>query len=353
MKKKPTKFHIKIFGCQYNEWDSARLSFQLKKSGLIEESIENCEVIITLNCSVRQTAVDRTIGYCRNFLEAGKIVVVSGCILESDRKKFEKKGIVIWDGKSLETLNKIFELKIVSTKDDNPSSTNLIPIMKGCNNFCSYCAVPYTRGRETSRPMDKVLDDVQRLVEAGQKEIWLLGQNVNSYRDSEKQKVKSEKLKSDFATLLERIDEIPGDFIVYFTSNHPKDMTDDIIEVIAKLPKIAKRIHLPLQSGSDKILKAMHRPYSQKQYLRLVKKLKDKIPGVEITTDTIVGFPGETEEDFQQTIDVFKIVRFSQAFNNKYSPRSGTVAYKLGDPISWEEKQRRWRILDQLANHKL
>ena len=267
--------------------------------------------------------------------------------------------------------------------------------MIGCNNFCSYCAVPYTRGREESRPFDEIVSDFKKLVEKGYKEIMLLGKNVNSYRiqntpacrqgrDNRIQQNKAvipasssvipakagiqkntfldprvqaclpagrpEDDKSHFAILLEALNDIPGDFVIRFTSNHPKDMTDDIIEAVRDLPKVKKEIHLPLQSGSNKVLKTMNRPYTKEKYLEIVNKIKKEIPNIELSTDVIVGFPGETKEDFQETVEVFNKIGYHQAFVNKYSPRSGTAAFKLGDPIPWKEKERRWRILNDIAN---
>lgn len=337
-------FFIKTYGCQYNEWDATRYSFLFKKLGLDESSENDANIVFVFACSVRQTAIDRLIGKIRNWQKDGKKVVVLGCILENDRKKFEKKDILIWDEKKIDKLNDFLGLDL--KEDDMKLSlqqgqvlSNHIPIMRGCNNFCSYCAVPYTRGREVSRPIIEVLSDIKTIIKNGQKEIWLLGQNVNSYSFG-------------FANLLKKINDLPGDFLVYFTSNHPKDMNDEIIEAIAIFPKIAKRIHLPLQSGSNKILKAMNRPYTKERYLEIVRKMKDKIPNLELTTDTIVGFPGESDDDFNQTIQVFQKVKYFQAFNNKYSPRSGTTAYKLGDPIPWSVKQKRWQILNELANKK-
>lgn len=339
---KNQKFFIKSFGCQYNEWDASKLSFILKNLGLIESTQNDAEIIFLLNCSVRKTGVDRAMSFAKNFIKAGKKVFVSGCILDRDKKIFTEKGVTIWNAENIDEL--IEYLGIV--KDENilkeilsssQKSTNLIPIMKGCNNFCSYCAVPYTRGREISRPQEDIIADVKKVISANHKEIWLLGQNVNSYEFG-------------FADLLRKINAIPGDFVVYFTSNHPKDMTDDIIEAIATLPKIAKAIHLPLQSGSNKILKAMNRPYSKEKYLSIIEKIKKEIPEVKISTDTIIGFPGETEDDFQKTVEIIKSVKFSQVFNNKYSPREGTFAFKLGDPIPWSEKERRWRILNDITN---
>jgi tRNA-2-methylthio-N6-dimethylallyladenosine synthase len=362
-------FHVKVFGCQYNEWDAVRLTTILKSAGLIESTKNEADLVFLINCSVRKSAVDRTYGMVKNIRLVNKRVVITGCILKEDRVKFEEKGCVIWDGENLKALSRLIDFNIEPSTVNRKPSTGLVPIMKGCNNFCAYCAVPYTRGREISRPFDEVIDDVKRAIGNGHKEILLLGQNVNSYKGKDSTKFSSPPLRGGvgsgeseevstifeddksivgFADLLRAINEMPGDFIVNFTSNHPKDMNDEIVEAIATLPKIAKSVHLPLQAGSDKILKAMNRPYTRAQYLALVVKLKSKIKGLRLTTDIIVGFPGESEEDFEETVEIFKKVKYFQAYINKYSPRSGTAAFKLGDPISWQEKERRWRVLNKI-----
>jgi len=354
-------FYIETIGCQQNEYDASQLAFFLKSFGFIETTVTEAETIFILACSVRQTAVDRIFGPVRNWSKQNKKVFITACITDGDKKKLEGKGVIYFaDLKELKIL--LNKFKFSSSPKRYPSrskgapelkklvvnSSNYIPIMTGCNNFCSYCIVPYTRGREVSRPINEIIEEVKNLVSRyhtskhGSKklEIVLLGQNVNSYR-----KVRS---KSDFVALLERLNNLDGDFTIGFISNHPKDMTDDIIEAVAILPKIKKQIHLPLQSGSNKILKAMNRPYTVEQYLRLVEKLKTY--DLRLTTDIIVGFPGETEEDFQKTVNICKKIKFDLAYINKYSPRKGTAAYKFGDPILWKEKQRRWKILNILIN---
>ena len=341
------KYYIWIIGCQYNEWDGARLKYFLDQNGFVESTVKDVDMIIILACSVRQTAVDRILGRVKNWKD--KTIITTGCILDTDKKKFVEKGIKFFESGDFETLKKCLDIQLKKSRRfgnvgipigyaaPGLKTYSYVPIMIGCNNFCSYCAVPYVRGREKSRKVDEIIKDVKNLVKGGQKDILLLGQNVNSY-------------KYGFAELLEKLNNLDGDFKIGFISNHPKDMTDDIIEAVAKLPKIKKEIHLPLQSGSDKILKLMNRPYTAKQYLKIIDKIKKTNSDIRITTDVIVGFPGETEEDFQKTVEIFKKVNFKQAYINKYSPRAGTVAYKLGDPISWSEKQRRWKVLNEIAN---
>ncbi len=340
------KFFVETIGCQQNEYDASRLAIFLKSAGLVETTVKEAEVIFILACSVRQTAVDRILGRIRNWTRENTIksersfkILVTSCLTPEDQNKIADKGAYYWQFGDVKSLEKILEEKISNKTFGQSSDSVYIPIMTGCNNFCSYCIVPYTRGREKSRPMKDVIKEISALTKTGKKEIVLLGQNVNSYEFG-------------FAKLLKNINDLPGNFQVSFMSNHPKDITKDVIETITTLPKIKKQIHLPLQSGSDRILKAMNRPYTAEEYLRLVKSLKSKVHQVKITTDIIVGFPGETAEDFQQTIEVCKKVEFSSAYINKYSPRKGTASFKLGDPISWEEKQRRWKILNELINKK-
>lgn len=338
------KFFIKSFGCQYNEWDASRLTFILTNLGFIESAQDDAGIVFLLNCSVRKTGVDRAMSFAKNFIKAGKRVFISGCILDHDKKIFKEKGVTVWNVEDIHELIEYLGVKKDKKGLDkilfsSQKSTNLIPIMKGCNNFCSYCAVPYTRGREISRPINEILDDIKKVISVGHKEIWLLGQNVNSYEFG-------------FAELLRLVNDLDGDFLVRFTSNHPKDMSNEIIEAVAKLQKVAKQIHLPVQSGSNKVLRSMNRPYTREDYLAVIKKITRIIPNVNITTDVIIGFPSETEDDFQETVSLLKSIKFSQAYINKYSPREGTAAFKLGDPIPWKEKERRWRILNEIVNIK-
>ena len=218
----------------------------------------------------------------------------------------------------------------------------LVPIMEGCNNFCSYCVVPYARGREKSRPFNEIVCEVEKLVKQGYREITLIGQNVNSYG-------KDLRPKKTFARLLQRLDKIDGLRRVKFLTSNPWDLTDEIIQSI-KLPKIDKYLHLPVQSGDDEILKRMNRPYTVKQYLSLINEIKEEIPEIKIGTDIIVGFPGETEKQFENTVKLCKKIGFEKAYIAKYSPRFGTVAFKFPDDISPKEKKRRWSTLEELIN---
>lgn len=340
------KFFIEVIGCQQNEYDASRLGVFLQTAKYVKaKNAESADLIFVLACSVRQTAVDRLLGRINNWRKMGKKIYVTACVLPADKKRLKQMGIEYFsDFKKLKTLLPKCKNKNV---DKLYSQTNYVPIMTGCNNFCSYCVVPYLRGREKSRPLNDIIAEVKEIIHhyptsqysSGKFNIILLGQNVNSYQYG-------------FAKLLKILNDLEGDFSISFTSNHPKDMTDDVIEAIASLPKVKKEVHLPLQSGSDKILKAMNRPYTARQYLKIVENLKLKIKNLKLTTDVIVGFPGENEKDFQKTAEIFKKVQYSQAYINKYSPRAGTAAFSLGDPIPWSEKQRRWHVLNNIVHKK-
>jgi len=333
------KYYVDIIGCQQNEHDGIRINYLLKNSGFLLSNPDDADLIVIVACAVRQTAVDRVFGRIKNW--KGKTIIVTGCVLKSDQKKLKAKGVGFWNIEKPEELARILKLdrrKTAKLLNDGKYYSFSIPIMFGCNNFCTYCATALTRGRERSRKLTEIISDATRLIKNGAKEIILLGQTVNSYKDPE--------TGAQLNVLLEKINNLEGDFEISFLSNHPKDMSDKIIDAVAKLPKVKKEIHLPLQSGSDKILKAMNRPYSAKQYLEVVENCKLKIKNLRLTTDVIVGFPGETEKDFQKTVGIFKKVKYHRAYINKYSPRKGTAAFALGDPIPWNEKKRRWHILN-------
>lgn len=352
-------FSTITLGCQQNEFDSARMSFILKSLGLNETTKEDADVLIVLSCAVRQTAVDRIFGLIKN--NPGKKIFVTGCVIESDKKKLQKLNVDFFSNENIQELLSKINIKadrLNTIEEASRQTSSFIPIMTGCDNFCSYCAVPYTRGREKSRDIGLIINEAEHLIknQKAKTEITLLGQNVNSFTIDKKTKDKliRENLdfskKKDFSILLELLNRIPGDYLIGFISNHPKDMSDDIIEAVARLKNIKKEIHLPLQSGSNKILKLMNRPYTIEDYLKIIEKIKKTAQKfntkISITTDIIVGFPKETEDDFEKTVQAFRKIGFSMAYINKYSPRAGTAAFKLGDPISWKEKQRRWHILD-------
>jgi len=342
-------YFIKTFGCQMNYSDSERIAAVLENKGYkpvkgadsSAKALAKADLIVVNACSVRQTAIDRIFGLKQKFARLKAKKILTGCILKSDRIKFRKFFDEVLD------IEKFLGKNYLSLK---PKCINkfsaFVPIMTGCDNFCTYCVVPYTRGREVSRPVQEIIDEIKNLIKNGYKKITLIGQNVNSYLSCGKAG------EYGFVDLLNKINKLPGNFKIHFLTNHPKDMSNELIDTIAKCEKVVKEIHLPIQSGDDEILKKMNRKYTVKQYLSLVNKIRKKIPNVKLSTDVIVGFPGETKKQFQNTVKIFKQVNYDIAYINKYSPRSGTAAVKFKDSISWNEKKRRWKILDDILKKK-
>lgn len=309
--------------------DSERIAAVLELKGYSPTDEKRADLIIINACSVRQKAVDRIWGVVKNWQKQKKEIIITGCVLPSDRKKLAEKGIGYKNFSQID-----FDPNFITY---NLSRITYIPIMAGCDNFCSYCAVPFTRGREKSRAEKEIIDDVERALKNGSKNILLLGQNVNSY-------------KFGFARLLKKIDNLPAKFAFNFMSSNPHDMTDEIIDTFSKLKKWSHELHLPLQSGDDEILKAMNRKYDSAQYLKLIKNLKLKIKKLVLTTDIIVGFPGETKAQFNNTVKICKKIGFKKAYLGQYSPRPGTVSAKMDDNVPSLEKKRRWLVLNKLIN---
>ncbi len=310
--------------------DSEKIAVLLQKQGHKPAKNESEAGLIVLNCcSVRQTDVHRVYDKINKYF-GNKKIILAGCVLEKDKNALKGKVSEIWHP------DEYFEC-LPFYKDKKIA---YVPIMTGCDNFCSYCAVPYTRGREKSRPAGKIINEVKSLLKKGYKEIMLLGQNVNSYEDG----------KTSFPKILKKINDLNAEFKLSFMTSHPKDMSDELIETMAKCQKLVKELHLPIQSGDNEILRKMNRHYTVAHYKNLIKKIRRKIPGIKISTDIIVGFPGETKKQFENTIKLCEAVKFDKAFIAKYSPRSGTTAAKLKDNIPISEKKRRWKILDTLIN---
>ncbi len=343
-----------------NESDSERIETFLKQEGLSKSnSIELADLAIFTTCGVRQTAEDRVYGQVHNLRKKNReiTIVITGCLAHRKdvQRRLKEKADFFIPIKDISSLKEIIqkEKNLPPSREDNkylqitPSyqkkDTALVPIMTGCNNFCTYCIVPYARGREWSRSLDEITQEIQNLAKNDCKSIVLLGQNVNSY-DYSTQEGGEIKFHSLFDTLASKFSQIEFSFF----SSHPKDFSDKLIETIAKNKNISRKIHLPFQSGSDKILAAMNRKYTRKHYIGIIEKILAKIPTAKFSTDVIVGFPGESEEDFQATADMFKEIDFFEAYINKYSPRPGTVAEKLEDSIPWSEKKRRERYLRTL-----
>lgn len=366
MTKKAT---VITYGCQMNVNESAKIKKILENLGYeLTDNIEETDIAFLNTCTVREGAATQIYGKLGEIKrvreERGTKIVVTGCFAQEQGqeliKKFNYIDIVMGNQnigripEAIEDIENRSAKHVVMTdyEDELPpridadfesKKTASIAITYGCNNFCTYCIVPYVRGRERSVPMAELIEEAKELVKKGYKEIILLGQNVNSYG-------KGLSENETFANLLQNICDIEGDFIIRFVSPHPRDFTDDVIDVIAKNPKIARCLHLPLQSGSTRVLKLMNRGYSKEQYIALAEKLKARIPGVSLTADIIVGFPQETEEDFQDTLDVVEKVGFETSFMFMYSIRQGTKAAVMDGQIDDEVKKDRLHRLMSLQN---
>lgn len=363
------KYCINTMGCKLNENDSEKISGMLAEMGYIEtKKFEEANLVVFNTCCIRENAEEKVfgkLGELKRIKQANNMIICfAGCmsqephVIEKIKKSYSQVDIVfgthnlykfpemlykkLTENKKLfdvwDIEGEIFEGLPIKREDQKSAS---VTIMNGCNNFCSYCIVPYTRGRERSRTPEDILKEIEGLAAEGYKEILLLGQNVNSYKGRENY---------NFANLLRDIDKIEGIDIVRFTSPHPKDFKDDVIEAIAECDSVCKVIHLPLQSGSSLVLKSMNRGYTKEQYLSLVEKIRARIPNAAFTTDIIVGFPGETEEDFQDTLDVVRKVGFEQIFMFIYSVRKGTRAEKMPNHIPEEVKSERFTRLKELAD---
>lgn len=372
-KGKKLTYSIMTMGCQLNENDSEKISGMLTEMGY--EYIEDykiADVVIFNTCCVRENAEEKLfgkIGEIKKIKESRDVVLaIGGCMMQEKNmldkiKKSYPFVNVVFGTHTLQNLPKdIYESisknkKVKDVVDIDGEIYEGLPIkrfsnfkasvtiMYGCNNFCSYCIVPYVRGRERSRQPEKIIEEVKQLAEEGYKEVTLLGQNVNSYKGNDKIK--------NFADLLNEVCKVEKIKKINFISPHPKDFTDDVIEAIANNDKITRIIHLPLQSGNTKVLKEMNRNYTKEQYLTLAKKMYERIPGLKLSTDIIVGFPGETDEEFEDTLDVVKQLNFEQIYMFIYSKREGTKAAAREDQISEEAKHIRFDKLKDLYESKV
>lgn len=354
------KAKVITFGCQQNVSDSEHLKGMLVAAGYqLCEDEHSADFIIFNTCAVREHAEDRVYGNIGKVKQLKKdnpllISAVCGCMTQqqivADKIKKSYPYIDLVFGtqnthrlpefiyKRINGSKRLFELELQNDPivEGVPVSRDgefkgWLSIMNGCNNFCTYCIVPYVRGRERSREPEEILAEARAMIEAGYKDITLLGQNVNSYGKGCAHGV-------NFAKLLRMICDIEGDFVIRFMTSHPKDCTTDLLDTIRDCPKISRHLHLPFQSGSSRILKRMNRYYDREQYLTLIEEAKKRIPDVSLTTDIIVGFPGETYEDFCETLSLVEKVKFSQLFTFIYSKRNGTPAAIMEDPVSREEK---------------
>ncbi len=371
------KYLIITFGCQMNRSDSERIASVLERIGYERALKENeADLIIVNMCSVRQSAVDRVYGMAKKFAKlkcqmSNLKTLLTGCISKKDLQKFKEKFDFVLSIKALskwpEFLKKekfcfypnpreerfFKEFGACYLKERAKPEKNFsvfVPISTGCDNFCSFCIVPFVRGPLICRDHKDILNEVKLAIKNGAKEIWLLGQNVNDYCSPSGNSI-------DFPKLLEMINEIEGKFWIRFTSSNPfKNFSDRLIEKMAKCQKLAPYLNLPVQSGDDQILRKMNRPYDVKYFKNLIKKIRQAFKkyrkGLEreiaISTDIIVGFPGETEKQFQNTVKLFKEIKFDMAYIARYSPRPGTVAAKLKDDVPAKEKERRWKILTEI-----
>ncbi len=363
---------VDTYGCQQNEADSERLRGYLRAMGYgFTESEAQADVIVINTCAVRGHAEDRVLGNVGALVHTkrnkpGQIICLCGCMMgepgmvEKIRASYQHVDLVfdthaLW--KFPELLQRVITRRgrVFETAGGDGDIAEGIPavrqnalkawvsVMYGCNNFCSYCIVPYVRGRERSRRPEDILAEVEELARAGYKDITLLGQNVNSYG-------KDLPGGWDFPRLLEAVCAVPGDFLVRFMTSHPKAATDRLVEVMAREPKIAHHLHLPFQCGSDRVLKAMNRGYTAGHYLDLVKKLRERIPDIVLTSDVIVGFPGETTAEFEDTLKLIEAVRFDALFTFIFSPREGTPAARMPDVLTPQEKQANFQRLVDAQN---
>ena len=369
----PVRYHIETFGCQMNENDSERLSGMLSEMGYSQcFKRSESDLIIFNTCCVRENAEQKVYGHLGALKKLKEqnpnlIIALCGCmmqqphVVEHIKKTYRHIGIIFGTHnlyKFPQLLNTALETKktVIDVWDSTGSIAENMPItrkedlkawvtvMYGCNNFCSYCIVPYVRGRERSRSMSEIKNEVVKLAQEGCKEITLLGQNVNSY---------GKDLEGDytFAGLLRELNGVEGIERIRFMTSHPKDLSDDLIFAMRDCEKVCRHLHLPVQAGSTRILEEMNRKYSKEQYLQLVEKVKTHIPGIALTTDIIVGFPGETEEDFAETLEVVERARFDMAYTFLYSKRTGTPAAKNPDQVPEEVKKERFDRLLALQNN--
>ena len=366
--KSPVAF-VDTYGCQQNEADSERIRGYLAEMGYGFTQDENeADVIVINTCAVREHAEDRVLGNVGALVHTkrrkpSQIICLCGCMMQEPhveqkiRESYRHVDIVfgphalwrfpelLW--RVLSRRGRVFDTEDIpgSVAEGIPmvrqsSVKGWVSIMYGCNNFCTYCIVPYVRGRERSRRPEVILEEVRALAEAGYKDITLLGQNVNSYGKDLEEDV-------DFAWLLEQVNDIPGDFLIRFMTSHPKDATERLFDAMAGCEKVAPVIHLPFQAGNDRVLRAMNRGYTYESYMAKIKALRERIPHIVLTSDVIVGFPGETTEEFEDTLRLIREVRYDALFTVTYSPRKGTPAAAMPDPMSDGEKKANFmRLVD-------
>lgn len=363
------KIHIITHGCQMNLYDSVRMKELLAGSYVDAEGPEDADLIIINTCSVREKPQQKVLAELGNLKplkrrKPGLVLAVAGCVAQQEKDQLLEKALhldlVIGPDKIAdlpELLEQVKRKRMVATGfdkgafelDEHPalesfgkvgSISAFIAVQKGCDHFCSYCIVPHVRGREKSRDLASIVKEIEKYARVGVKEITLLGQNINGYGN--------DRGKADFADLLQAAADVPGIRRIRFVTSHPVEMTQRHINAMARIEKVCKYLHLPVQSGSSRVLKAMNRGYTAKQYLKLIEKIRKSMPDIALSGDMIVGFPGETEEDFQATLDLMEAVRYDVQFSFIYSPRPHTKAADMDDPIVLEEKKKRLQRLQSL-----
>jgi len=358
--------YIKTYGCQMNEYDSEVIAGILQKEGYRTTSdLKKADLVVVNTCYVREKVRHKVFSFLGELKKIklqnpSLIIGVGGCLAQKDPYQIKRRAPyvdIIWGTSNLHLLpdllriakegkTPVIEVKEEALPDTFPilrkkNFSVYIPVIRGCNNFCTYCNVPYVRGREKSRPLSSILEEVKKAVDRGCREVIFLGQNVNSYGRDLPEKV-------DFAHLLSKINDVEGICRIRFTTSHPKDLSDRLISAMAELDKVCEHLHLPLQAGSDRILKLMRRGYTAEDYLELVDKVREFVPDISITTDLIVGFPGETEKDFEDTLYMVEKVRFDGAFTFAYSSIPGTRAAEFENQVPEEIKRKRLRKLIEL-----
>lgn len=363
---RPLTYHISTFGCQMNFKDSEKLAGILEEIGYVETDTEQADFVLLNTCTVRENANQKVYGHLgilKNYKKKNPhmMIALCGCMMQEELvveklKESYRFVDIIFGTHNIYKLAELIQTRLESDRmvidiwkdakeivEDLPSIRKYsfkagVNIMFGCNNFCSYCIVPYVRGRERSREPEDIIHEVEEMVAEGVVEVMLLGQNVNSYGKTLEHPI-------SFAELLERVEQVPGLKRIRFMTSHPKDLSDDLIQVMAKSKKICKHMHLPVQSGSSRLLEKMNRRYTKEHYLELVRKLRAAIPDISLTTDIIVGFPGETEEDFEETLDVVRQAEYDSAYTFIYSKRTGTPAANMEDQVPEEVVKERFRRL--------
>lgn len=369
--KKPRAF-VLTFGCQQNEADSEKIAGMASDMGYeVTDKADDASLIVVNTCAVREHAEKKALSFIGQYKHLKEknpslVIGVCGCMTSQEHRKNELKhsypyvDFVLGTASLHRIPELVFEKRTRGKRIFCPEETEYrvaeglkvhresdyrawVSVMYGCNNFCSYCIVPYVRGRERSRRPEDIEAEVRSLAESGYKDITLLGQNVNSY-------AKDSPYGLDFADLVDRLAKIDGDFLIRFMTSHPKDASKKLIDTMARCDKVAKHFHLPLQSGSDRILSDMNRHYDKAKYLETVSYMREKMPDITLTTDIIVGFPGETEEDFAETLDMLRTVRYDMIYSFIYSPRKGTPAAEREDQVADAVKKERFARLLEVQN---